>query len=332
LEDKIIVNNLQNSDDYLIAIKARFKSPSYQVYGQLIIILNSNKNFESFSIVASSSSDLYNLEPHASWDTYEQAIAKQIWDGEYNKNLTVSLMYQLQKIPKDKRMLEMLYKDAVRFDCENLELTLFEILHWIITDKNLNLDLGIQEISKSEFQEGRSNRSTKKKAEEKGNELNEGIVMLPIEAIISPIKGKPIFELKIGDIIMVKIKPLSEREKKYIDSLGLRKDKDIKPTPAEVIDIRISTEKIETIEIITQISPKIYGVLYEEEKKVKIRIYDPNLDGPINLKNISAKNMISNDLTIKPIEKNWLSLNMLIIFGIFVIILIIFITLVLLYW
>ena len=265
-------------DKSIIILKARFKSNSLSLYGIVVVIFNSSQEIDSFNTVVSTYSSIYDLEPHAGWERYEESILELKWKGNFNNSMTNSLMDQINSISSDQHLKSQFYEYLNNYDYDNVEVFMFDAINRIIHDKNLIVEVGIQETTAEEFQETKKNRG---KSDGKTDEpaIEDGSAILPIEPILSPVKGKPIYEMKIGDKIMGRITPNSDRANYFIDLMDLRQDNVIKPIPCEVIDIKASG-KTGPIEILTQIGPGIYGKCTEDEKQVKLKIYDPIADGP----------------------------------------------------
>ena len=278
--------------DHILIVKGRFKSNSLNLYGILLIIFNQNQKLDTYNIVVSTYSSVYDHEPHISWDQYEQAIMEMKWRGNFNASMTSSLMDQFKNIESDNDLTSQLYNNINNYDYDNIDIFLFDMINRIIHDKNLILETSIQEVTLEEFAEAKEKRYEKDKNEEpsavSATDLEEGSVILNIQPILAPVKGKPIYELKIGDTIMTKIIPNTDRSNYFIDLLELRVENHVKPAPCEVIDIK-SNGKSEPIEILTRIGPGIYGKCVEDERQVKLRLYDPSIDGPRSKKSIPPK-------------------------------------------
>jgi len=270
----------------VIIIKGRFKSMN--LYGQLIIIFNCARNIESFNIVASSYSEVYNLEPHTEWDKFEEFIADIKWKGNFSNTLTVSLMNHFTSYCDDHNSVQILYKNAYDYDYDNLELILSDQINRIVHDKNLILESVIQEITIDEYASTKENRNKPKVSDEKNsvsddeNENNKDekpSVILSVKPILAPVKGTPVYALRIGDKIMIKIPPSSDYANYIIDLLELRQGTQIGPAIAKVIDIKAGKDRKDPIEILTEISRGIYGKFFEDQKQVKLKIYDPAENG-----------------------------------------------------
>ena len=322
-------------ENFLI-VKGRFKSPSTSIYGQILIVLKDETTIDSYSVVASTYSEIFDLEPHEEWYRFEEFIADVKWKGNFNANITHSVMDQIKAINDDYKTMKLFYDSVYKYDYNNLDITLFDQINRVIHDKNLVLETGIQEVSQRDFFDVKKNRDKGKKDEAPKDVIEQtgpDSVILPVKPIVSPVRGKPIYELKIGDKIILKIQPLSDRANYFIDLLDLREDKQIKPIPADVIDIKAGIGKKDPVEILTQIGPGIYGKFTEEEKQVKLRIYDPAIDGPIKKRvmkdqMLAAKSFDNTDDAGGP----GLSKGTIIMFILFVVILALFIILIFFSW
>jgi hypothetical protein len=284
------VNEL--SDENILVLKAKFKAVPSNIYGLMILLFNSSKEFETYNVVVSTYSDIYKNELNMDWNEYEEIIVDMKWKGQFNNNLTSSIMDNLNSFQGELDNINLLYDHIYNYNYKELEVVVFDLINRIIHDKNLILETVIQEVTPSDYVNIKEQRSKPKEEEEKSEETGNsaekasGSVILPIDLILSPVKGKPIYNLKIGDRLMVRIKPTSDRANYLIDDLDLKNEKNIKPVPAEIIDIKAGTQRNDPIEILTKIIPGYFGKSFENEKQVKLRMFDPSVDEEINLKNI----------------------------------------------
>jgi hypothetical protein len=277
--------------DNIMIVKGRFKGVSPSIFGQFILIFKNNQNFDSYNAVVSTYSDLYNTEPHEDWTKYREYIANVKWRGNFNTTMTSSIMDQFKKFSEEMNSISLLYDHICDYDYISMDVTLFDLINRIIHDKNLILETAIQEVSPSEFRtalEG-SDKNEEPAAADTGGGGGFGVeddaVILSVKPIVAPAKGKPVYELRISDKLLVFIQPSSDRANYFIDQLNLREEgNDIKPTAAEVIDIKGGSGKNNPTEILTLIAPGIYGKFTETEKQVKLKLYDPLTDGPLSKK------------------------------------------------
>ncbi len=274
------------TDTNIMIVKARFKSSAMNLYGQVLLIFNNNGELDNHNLVVSTYSDAYDLELHTSWDKYEEFIADLKWKGHFNNSMTTSLMNQFKELSADNNLIKKFYENIINYDYDNLDITLYDLINRIVHEKNLILESVIQEVTPAEFNEVKNQRS--RPADEKAENAPQGgskyglgneAVILTVKPLLAPVKGKPIYELRLSDQLMVKILPSSEVQNHYIEQLQLKEENQIKPVPAEVMDIKAGAGKNDPIEILVRIAPNIYGKILEDEKQVKLRMYNPSVDG-----------------------------------------------------
>lgn len=311
-------------EDSIIILKARFKSNSLSLYGILLVIYNRNQDLDSYNAVVSTYSSIYDIEPHVGWEQFEESILDIKWKGSFNNSMTSSLMDNINAIAKDENLKTQLYEYLNNYDYDNAEVLIYDAINRIIHDKNLVIEIGIQEVTPDEFKETKEKRA---KSQPQGDKspVEDGSAILPVEPILSPVKGKPLYELKIGDKIMARIVPNSDRANYFIDLMDLRIDGGLKPIPCEIIDIK-SGGKNAPVDILTQIGPGVYGKCAEGEKQVKLRIYDPLTDGP-QVTKVDGKKVMKKMPAAETQPAKGMSTSSYLIIGLFVIILIIFILL-----
>ena len=286
------IENIDNEYNYYI-LKGRFKSNSLKFYGLFLIIYNRRGDIDVNHILVSYYSNTYDLEPHSPWETYEESILKQKWSDDYNPSMTASLQDMIDAIAKDNNLRLQLFESIRNYEHDNIELTMMEKINRVIHDKNLILETGIQEVMEEDFRKSKQNEFTSSNIQDKDkNSLHEdGAVILQIQLILAPVSGKAIYEIKVGDKIMTKIVANNDRANYFIDLLDLRVEGYIKPVPCEIVDIK-SEGKSSPIEILTKIGPGIYGKCIEDERQVKLRMYNPEIDDPPPQKKTDNRDVI----------------------------------------
>ncbi|MFA5518962.1 MAG: hypothetical protein WDA74_06885 [Spirochaetota bacterium] len=286
----------QGSEDNILILKGRFKSVSMNLYGLFLIIFNNTKQFDTYHIIVSSYSDMYEYEPHISWEKYEEYIVDKKWKGSFNNSMTLSLMEGLNNLTQDSNARQLLFDHTYNYNYDQIDVILYDVINRIIHDKNLIMETIIQEVSSNDFRKVKEDRSKPQEAdEEKQIETGKQHIILKVKPIVAPVKGKPIYELKIGDRIMVRIVPSTTKENYYIDLYNLKEEKGIRPIPASVVDIKSTAGKNNPIEILVEIIPGVYGQFIEDEKQVKLRVFDPATDFLLtggNQKNINSQSSI----------------------------------------
>ena len=62
------------SEDNILIVKGRFKSGANNLYGLFLLIFSNMKRLDTHHVIVSSYSDMYDHEPHTSWEKYEEHI------------------------------------------------------------------------------------------------------------------------------------------------------------------------------------------------------------------------------------------------------------------
>jgi hypothetical protein len=88
--------------------------------------------------------------------------------------------------------------------------------------------------------------------------------------VLSPVSGKRLDELKLGDRVLIKVLPEDETSKNIINLLTLRDEAGmIKNVPASIVSI---VKQDDGFEVIVKISDGIYGKYLEEESTIKVKM------------------------------------------------------------
>jgi len=320
------------SEGNILIVKGRFKSTSMNLYGLFLLSFNAMKKLDSHQVIVSSYSDMYELDPNTPWHKFEEYIVDRKWKGNFNNSMTASIMEAFNKISDDVRNMKILYDNVYNYDYDQMDLILYDLINRIIHDKNLVMESLIQEISLQELQSVKEDRSKPQNQDDEGAQKKDNhSVILQVKPVLAPLNGKPIYELRIGDKIMVKIIPTSNKENYYIDLYNLKDDRGIKTIPATVIDIKSSAGKNNPIEILAELMPGVYGLCIEDEKLIKLKIYDPRTDSGINEKEKTASRK-DNTVSNSNAETAGSGKSIMIMGALFVAILFLFILLIMLSW
>lgn len=267
------------ADDKSYFYNGRFRSPLFNLYGLFQITISSDGIIEAINYIISTFSDLYEIEPHTEWDEFLETINHTKWEGNFNSSITNSVTLETQKLLNDSYQRTNLFQNIKDYNYDLADITLHDLLKHTVRDKELILDTNIQEVSAAEIAEkkqssGANNETTQEP--EKKVDLNTATI-IPVSPILAPVKGKPLYELRIGEKIMVRILPESEKGKQLIESYELKDDNGIKPVPGEVIDIKADGPK-KTIIILVKLKDNIFGKCEEEQSQIKFRLFNPGID------------------------------------------------------
>lgn len=289
--------NVQSSaseNNQIFIVKARFRADNLDLYGQMIIVLTNDGAPESSNVIISSNSETYNMELHTNWDAYEEFIADLKWKGSLDIGLTTSLTSSFDGLQADTRAYKTFYKSVKEYNYNELDVQLHDMISIVLHEHDILLESVIQEITPEEYSLVKNNRKvaapTKSKQSDpsadfmEAENISDDAIILQAKAVLSPVKGKPIYNLKIGDKIMIKITDSSPRQNAYIKLMGLIDESNgsIKAIPADVIDLKFGMGKDEVFEVITKIEEGLFARIVETEKQVKLRMYNPASDGPLS--------------------------------------------------
>jgi hypothetical protein len=276
------------TDGNYFFLKGRFKTSAINLYGIFLVVYNPQRIMETHNAVISTFSNLFDYEPHLEWTVFEDKITEFRWKGNCNTNMTTAIINIFETINKEPRLRDELYGMISTYNYSTMDILLFDHFNRIVRDKNAVLETSIQEATLEEVTQVRESRA-KKPHEEKTPksesapvhdfEVEEGSTVIPTSLVLSPVRGKLLYELKIGDKIMLRFNQKSEIGNFYNDYFNLKTpDGKLKSVPGEVIDIKSDSKSL-PVNILTRIDEQIYGVATEEERHVRVCIYDPKVDG-----------------------------------------------------
>lgn len=273
-------------------LKGRFKAMTTNTFGLFIIVIDTyTKSIESLNVIASHFSSLYEHDPEQSWDQFESSIKQLKWDGE----ISATLSNDLQTLFVNSFLSDVVEQFMDCFEAKKFakaEHLLSSLIEKILADKNLSLQLESSVISKEELVQKResANEESKKTSTPEPEPANQqssqafnvedGGVILNVNLVLGPVHGIPIYELRAGDQIVVKIAGRTQKEQYFIDLLKAKSENgDILPIKGIVKEIQ-SLDEGKEFKILIEIGPGVYGVATEQER-VKLKRYDPLSDARV---------------------------------------------------
>ncbi|MGA2141306.1 MAG: hypothetical protein ABSG94_02690 [Brevinematales bacterium] len=273
-----------------IVIKGRFRAPSSSSFGVFIIFLdNMTKNVDKYDIVSSHFSTLYENNVNMPWHEFEDIISKLKWRGEYATSLTHDIQASFDDIfQAGTGRTQDIWSNVKKAQISKVSDIFDEVLARPTTDKAVKCEIAAESIMKSEIEEAKKFRSEREAKEllsgtEKDSkpqpdgstpEVGESAVILEVSLILSPISGIPIYDLKEGDKIFIKITEQSSRGQYFIDLLNASENNEIIPIPATVVKM---TKEGKIYTVLVSVGPGIYGKSLDEDT-VKVKKYDPAED------------------------------------------------------
>lgn len=273
-------------ENTFIVIKGRFRAPATSSFGVFIIFLdNVTKNVEKYDIVSSHFSTLYENNVNMPWHEFEEIIAKLKWKGEYATSLTHDIQASFDDIfQAGTGRTQDIWSNVKKAQISKVSDIFDEVLARPTTDKAVKCEIAVENILKSEVEEAKKYRNEREAKEmlstpdKEGQPLpssmptlEESAVILEVSLILSPISGIPLYDLKEGDKIFIKITEQTSRGQYFIDLLNASENNEIIPIPATVVKM---TKEGKIYTVLVSVGPGIYGKSLDEDT-VKVKKYDP---------------------------------------------------------
>jgi hypothetical protein len=171
-----------------------------------------------------------------------------------------------------------------------LDVAISDIINRVIRDKALVLETGIQEALPEEVVAAREAHLKKQTDKTKPStepsthafRVDDGSSIVPASMVLSPVKGKLLYELKIGDMIMLRFNHKTDIGSFYNNLYKLKTPEGkYKSIPGEVIDIKSESKDL-PVNILARIDNQLFAVATEEDRHVRVYLYDPKTDGVFN--------------------------------------------------
>jgi hypothetical protein len=155
-------DDLELESQHTIILKAKFKALDTNTYGLIMIFLNEEMRMvENLIAVASHYSSIYDMDPSLPWFTLEENLINLKWKGDIAVNITVDLQNYLESSLDRDRGNE-LYSLIKNNDHMKMESLLVAILMKPLTDRNIELEIVSETVTKEEMRLKRSERNKPK--------------------------------------------------------------------------------------------------------------------------------------------------------------------------
>ena len=279
---------LSGSYQDILVIKGRFQSSS--VYGAILFFFNSNyfKLMSSYALV-SKSFELTDVKTGKDWRNFERQLLEIAEKGGFDEIFTAQIKdniakrLTIQEITKIVRLIDQDNAIAANHSLQKFltDATGFQNIELIVDYENissLSMEIHSQtstKISPEELQKdpGQSSSAQEIKVEKSDDPLEGRDVKLTLGGalILSPIKGKSISSLVVGDRIMISI---VDKNPKAIDVAkafnAYTEEGKIKPIAGRIVSIKHS----DVYHIFVIVAKGIYVKIVEEEDSIKVAL-DP---------------------------------------------------------
>ncbi|HPP06870.1 MAG TPA: hypothetical protein PLW88_05835 [Syntrophorhabdaceae bacterium] len=287
------------SDSYrdIVILKGKFSSAS--VYGAFLIFVNSVYFKVAHSlVVVSKSFELSDLKTSVDWRNFERQLdliqkkggTDDIFSSQVKDNISKRLT--IQELTKLVRLIEA--KDEITLghsfqkfltDVTGFQNIVLSLDYEVTTSLAMELhSITSTKISPAELAKGQSMQAPQPEIKvEKIDEALEGKevkLMLNGALILSPIKGKDISKLAVGDRIMISIIDKSPKAIELAKAFkAYDEEGNMKPIPGRIISLK----KDDYLQIIAIVAKGIYMKIVEEEENIKVAM-DPVYYNPSKAK------------------------------------------------
>lgn len=272
----------------MIVLKGRFSSAS--VYGAFIIFINSVylKVMNSFALV-SKSFELADMKTSVDWRNFEKQLDLVLKKGgldevftaqvkeNISKNLTIQELTKLINLISindaiaANHSFQKFLTDVTGF--QNIELSLdFESISSLAMEIHSITGMKIPpaELARGQVEE-KAGQDIKVEKIEDSMEGKEIRLMLNGALILSPIKGKDIGKVAVGDRIMISILDRNPRAVDVAKAFNAYDSEgNIKPIPGRIVSIK----RDENLHLMAIVAKGIYIKIIEEEDNIKVAM-DP---------------------------------------------------------
>jgi hypothetical protein len=270
----------------IYAIKARFSSSS--INGAFLIFFNLHNNMvNSIYLILSHSYAVAEIKTNTDWKNFERLISDEMNQGEHDDVLgsqikeamvagfTLQFNNDLKKLFESgdeiamNRLFQKFVKDRMGF--QNVDIS---VDYEPITSVDMELystssvKISAQEAQKRKEEEEKKKRATIQVDEDNPLYGKEIRLILGGNVILSPIKGKDIAEVAVGDKIRISITDMNPKAIQVAKAFNAYHDGNFSPISGRVISIKHQSPA--GYKIYAVVAKGIYVKIDEEEDSIKI--------------------------------------------------------------
>lgn len=269
----------------LIVVKGKFSSSS--LYGAFIIFLNpSYLRIISFYAVVSRSFDISDIKTNQDWRNFEKMIVEVSKKTGFDEAMTSKLKdtaikaLTIQEVTQFTRLIEQDDGIAVNHSFQKFisDITGYQNVELSVDYERINsISMELNSLVSTKIVEAPAPQKEKPAEAIKVEKLDDPLegkevkLILNGALILSPIKGKDISELLVGDRIMISI---IDKSPKALDVLkafnAFKEDGSAKPITGRIVSVSHTTD----YKIFAIVAKGIYIKIVEEEDFIKVAM-DP---------------------------------------------------------
>ena len=265
----------------LYLIKAKFSTSNF--YGAFVLFLDiSNSKVASIYSIISRSFEVADIKTNQDWRSFEARLVDLVKKGEFDEeitskvNETLAKSLKLQEIDQLSKLIEQDNGIAVNHHFQKFfsDVTGYQQVEFSVDyEKISSLSMELQSIT--------SEKIPTQKVKNKDEEIKSDVINDPNDPlfgkdvkllvrgalILSPIKGKDISQLVIGDKVMISIVDRSDKAADLLNAFNAYKDDgSTKPIVGRIVSINRTTD----YKIYAIVAKGIYVKIVEEEDFIKV--------------------------------------------------------------
>ena len=285
------LNQGQQTRDIII-LKGNYHSEKSEVSGLFLFIFTSeNKSCTKSVIMSTHDKFVLDFPLDTQWNKFEDKINEIKWGGSKGAGISGDLKSYFDNYINADSTFQFFSLLNSR-NLSNIKEELVRIFYKPLDDTRLSIDVKIENVSKENYDKIQEERYSKDQVKMSEEDASDNIdYRIPVDAklvkvdfLLSPLKGKSIYDLNVGDKIIVKLDrnhPEAESIAKSVqvelhhDDVEQVAQSSYIPLPAEVYQINVSATG-EFI-IVCHLKDKLFSKTIEAER-VNIRIFNPATD------------------------------------------------------
>ena len=274
----------------LYLIKGKFSSSN--VYGAFVIFLNFvNLRVANVYSIISRSYEIAEIKTNQEWRTFEARLVEVVKKGDFDEVMTskvneiLTKSMGMQEITQLSHLLDRDNGIAVNHNFQRFfsDVTGFQKLEFSVDyEKISSLSMELYSATSEKISNQKLNQKLQSKAEEANADAEENETDDPLSGkdvrllvkgslILSPIKGRNIAELAVGDIVMISVFDDEENSAEFLKAFNAyNEDGTIKPISGRIISVKHTTK----YEIYAIVAKGVYVRIIEVENFIKVAM-DP---------------------------------------------------------
>ena len=267
-----------------IFIKLHVSSTKYNLLSVVLLKINNNnkilENIDAVAIKLSQFSEPININD--SWLKHRNYINKKRFSAKYDNKLTLGIINEINNLTNYSIAYENLIEEILKAQRQKQLSNIGDILKpyfsRVMFDKGILIEVNTELVLKQDIDDSNL-REENKPHHEFSSSPNLGThgddffnvsngTLFSCAPVVAPVNGTPIFNLRVGDQIMVKLLKSNAYEEKLKNLFKIITSNSDSPyVPAKIVKIRKEENEYS---ILVKIENKVFGKIFETEQ-IKIK-------------------------------------------------------------